>query len=152
MMLLAYGSFFDKVQEFANNWYGVATRLRYRSAGTVQDENQRGVRVSGAGAQLALLVRPHRVFEASLGASLYRLSGTGLGSVLSQREDTAWSAGPALGFSLIPLDRRGTWVGVGGELYLDLIRPEFEILNYNAVFRVPALSGSIFLRIGHVFR
>jgi hypothetical protein len=132
-------------------WFGVATRLRYRAPGADEDENGRGVRVTSAGAQLALLVRPHALIEGALGASVYRLSGAGRGAALSQREDTAWSAGPSLGVTLVPVNRGGTWVGVGGELHLDLIRPEFQILNYQSVFGVETFSGSIFLRIGHLF-
>lgn len=130
--------------------FGVALRGRYRAPGSDQDQNERGVRVTSFGAQAALLARPHPALEGSLGLSAYRLAGAGLGAV-SQREDAVWSAGPALGLTVIPLERHGTWVGVGGELHLDLVQPEFQILNYTTVFRVPLFSGSAFLRVGHLF-
>lgn len=130
--------------------FGVALRARYRAPGADQDQNERGVRVSSWGAQAAFIARPHRMVEASIGVSAYRLAGAGLGAV-SQRDDAVWSAGPALGLTLIPLQRHGTWVGVGGELHLDLVQPEFQILNYTTVFRVPLFSGSAFLRVGHLF-
>lgn len=131
--------------------FGLALGLRYRAPGEEQDANNRGVRVSSFGGELAFLARPHRVLEASLGASVYRLFGSGLGAAVAERTDSAWSAGPTLGLMLIPLQRGGTWVGVGGDLHLDLVQPEFQILNYDTVFRVPLFSGSAFLRIGHVF-
>ncbi len=130
--------------------FGVALGLRYRAPGAEQDANDRGVRVSSFGGELAFVLRPHRVLEASLGASFYRLFGSGIGAV-AERTDSAWSAGPTLGLMLIPLQRGGTWVGVGGDLHLDLVQPEFQILNYDTVFRVPLFSGSAFLRLGHVF-
>lgn len=130
--------------------FGVAVRLRYRAPRAEQDANDRGVRVTSFGGELALLARPHRLVEASLGFAADRLFGTGLGSV-SERSDGAWGAGPTLGLTLVPLQRSGTWVGVGGDLHLDLVQPEFQILNYDTVFRVPLFSGSAFLRLGHVF-
>lgn len=130
---------------------GVALNFRYRTPRGEQDANDRGVRVSSIGGELAFVARPHRLLEGWVGASVYRVFGTGLGATVSQREDAAWSAGPALGLTLIPLQRSGTWVGVGGELYLDLIQPEFKILNYDTVFDAPLFSGSAFLRVGHIF-
>lgn len=131
-------------------WAGVASRFHYRASGEDTDANRRGVSVSAIGGQAALLLRPLSYVEGSLGFSLDRLAGVGVGAA-RQLNDVAWAAGPTVGISGIPLHRGGTWLALGSELRVDVLRPEFEILNYGSVFRVPLFSGSIFVRAGHVF-
>ncbi|MGC4095155.1 MAG: hypothetical protein QM756_46000 [Polyangiaceae bacterium] len=128
----------------------VGASLHYLAPASAQDANQRGVRVYGLGGNLWLSFPTQALVELAAGFSVTRLSGTGLGAP-SQASDSAWTAGPNIGLSLIPLRRSGTFIGVGAALQLHLLRPEFQILNYGSVFQVPVFSGDLLFRIGHDF-
>jgi hypothetical protein len=134
--------FYDRV--------GVALTARYVAARSDDDDAQgRGLTVSAAGGQLSGLYRPTGYLEAALGASLYRLAGEGRGS--GARADTAWAAGPNAGLCFLPLPRGLLWLGFGGELHWNALRPRFEFSHFGPIFTASPLDFSLFLRVGPRF-
>jgi hypothetical protein len=129
---------------------GLALGFRYLLPSSTRDRANHGVRVGGVGAYLAGTFEPWQRVQGHLGLVAYRLTGNGLGSV-EQSRDSAWTAGPILGASVTPYARGAFWTRVGAEGQMNLLRPEFRILDYGPVFRVPQLSASIFLRAGLVW-
>lgn len=130
--------------------FGLAVGFRYLLPTQSRDAQGRGARVDAMGATVAALFEPWHGLEMRLGVATYRLSATGLGSVVS-RDGAAWELAPTLGASFTPLESPPFWTSVGLEGQLNLIRPSFEILKYDEVFRVPTLSGSALARAGVVF-
>jgi len=130
--------------------FGLAAGLRYLLPTQNRDDAGRGARVDAMGATVAALFEPWHGLQARLGLATYRLSATGLGSAES-RDGAAWELAPTLGASFTPLESPPFWTSVGVEGQLNLIRPSFEILKYDEVFRVPTLSGSALARAGVVF-
>jgi hypothetical protein len=88
--------------------------------------------------------------QGRLGFVGYRLSGVGLGSVKGTT-DSAWELGPTVGASFTPFVLGPFWTNVAAEAQLNLLRAHFDISDYGTVFRVPWLSGSLFLRGGVTF-
>lgn len=127
--------------------WGIAAGVRYLLPTSERDAANRGVRVGGLGAYVAGSFDPWPRVQARLGVVGYRLAGSGLGSV-QQSDDIAWELAPTLGASFVPLERRPFWTAVGAEGQLNLLRARFQILNYNDVFQVPAVSGTAFVRAG----
>ena len=133
--------------------WGVAAGFRYLLPSSDQDATNHGARVSGIGAYLAGTFEPLPRVQARLGVVGYRLSGTGLGSV-ERSTDSAWELGPTVGASFTPFRRGSFWTNVAAEGQLNLVRARFQIRDYGTdgtVFRLPWLSGSLFLRGGVVF-
>jgi len=130
--------------------WGAAAGLRYLAAASIQDARQHGARVSGGGASLAGSFRPWPPLEARLGFILYRLFGTGLGT-LAPRDDAAWEAGPTLGVSYRFSEKPPFFLRLGAEGQLNLLRARFEIRDYGRVFATPWVSGSGFVRAGVVW-
>ena len=129
---------------------GVAAGFRYLLPTETVDETGRGVRVGAAGGSLAGSFEPWHRLQLRLGIATYRLSGSGIGG-FSPREGSAWEVSPTLAASFIPFARPPFWTAVGVEGQLNLLRPSFEILNYDEVFQVSHVSGSGFARAGVVF-
>ena len=129
---------------------GVAAGFRYLLPTSSVDEKARGVRIGAVGAYLAFVFEPWQRVQTRLGLLAYRLSATGLGSV-DPRDGSAWEVAPTLGASFTPFEQPPFWTRVGLEGQLNLIRPNFEILNYDEVFQVPLVSGSALARAGVVF-
>ncbi len=115
------------------------------SSGT--DAAGRGVEVSGFRAALAGVWLPLELLEARLGGSVYRLTGTGLGS-FGHRSDGAWSGGLMAGILVAPLRHGRLWAGAALEGEWLLVRSRFEILNYREVFRVSQVSAAGLLKLG----
>lgn len=130
--------------------WGLALAGRHVFGVESRDDEGVGVRIRGSGAQLNGLFRPVPAVEARLGLWAHRLTARGLG-VPRAEDDAAWAAGPVLGLGWMPLRSGWIWAGVGGEVHLDVVRPHFEIRNYGEVHAVPALGGSVFLRVGAQF-
>lgn len=130
--------------------FGIVADGRYLAPGEEQDASGRGVSVHAWGLAIAALYRVTPALEARAGASVYRLSGTGLGSD-ADTTDFTWAGGPVAGLSFLPLRKRELWVALAGELHADIPQSQFEILNYDEVFQVPLWSASFFLRLGHQF-
>ena len=130
--------------------WGVAAGLRYLAPTSVQDEAKHGARVGGVGTYLAGTFEPWSQLHGRLGLSLYRLSGTGLGSV-ERTQDSAWEVAPLVAASFTPYERPPFWASLGAEGQLNLLRSSFQIRNYGAVFQVPWVSGSAFARAGVVW-
>ncbi|MET0790135.1 MAG: hypothetical protein ABW061_01315 [Polyangiaceae bacterium] len=130
--------------------WGVAGGFRYLLPTSERDRADHGARVSGMGAYVAGTFEPWPRVQARVGAVGYRLSGTGLGSV-ERTTDFAWELAPTVGASFTPFQRAPFWTNVAAEGQLNLLRAHFEILRYDSVFRVPWLSGSLFVRGGVVF-
>lgn len=139
---------FDAQLKWAH--WGVAGGVRYLAPTSVRDQTQRGVRVSGVGADLVAIFEPWPRVQYRLGLVVYRLSGIGLGSVQYNR-DTAWEAGPLIAASFSPYERRPFWTSVGAEGELNVLRAHFDIQGYGRVFQVPWSSGSLFVRAGVVW-
>ena len=129
---------------------GVAAGFRYLLPTSSVDETGRGVRLGAAGAYLAFVFEPWKRIQTRVGAVAYHLSASGLGS-LEPRDGTAWELAPTLGASFTPFERGAFWTRVGLEGQLNLIRPSFEIVNYDEVFQVPIASGSALAAAGVVF-
>jgi hypothetical protein len=111
----------------------------------------RGVEVSGFRGALAGVWLPLELLEARLGGSVYRLSGTGVGS-FGQRSDGAWSGGLMAGILVAPLRHGRFWAGAALEGEWLLVRSRFEILNYREVFRVSSVGAAGLLKLGvHAF-
>lgn len=131
--------------------WGVGLGLRYLAPGETPDSQQRGVRLQGVGAHLAGIFRPLPVLETRLGFGVQRLMGKGIDAAEVQT-GAAWVAGPTLGATFIPLEHGLFWAGLGVEGQLNLIRADFEILNYNGpVYDVSWLAGSAFVRLGLIW-
>ena len=111
----------------------------------------RGVEVSGFRAALAGAWLPVELIEARLGGSIYRLTGTGLGS-FGHRSDGAWSGGLMAGILVAPLRHGRLWAGAALEGEWLLVRSRFEILNYREVFRVSEVAAAGLVKVGvHAF-
>jgi len=110
----------------------------------------RGARIGAVGVYLAGLFEPWQRVQMRLGIASYRLSASGIGSV-EPGDGSAWEVAPTLGVSVTPFERPPFWTSLGLEGQLHLIRPSFEILSYNEVFRVPPVAGSVLARAGVVF-
>lgn len=132
------------------NDFGVAASIRFLPSVTSRDEAQRGVRADAWGAHVGAQVQPLDALLLQAGAAGYRLSGVGVGSLV-RSSDAVWGFGPVIGAKLLPLRLKSSWVSLGLEGQLELLRPRFEILGYGEVFRAPQflLSGSVGL--GHRF-
>lgn len=131
--------------------FGLAGGFRALLPATERDASGHGARVSGMGAYLAGTFQPWSPVQARLGVVGYRLSGTGLGSV-ERTTNAAWEFGPIVAASFTPFQRGPFWTNVGADGQLNVLRAHFEIDHYNdSVFRVPWLSGSLFLRVGVFF-
>ncbi|HKO47450.1 MAG TPA: hypothetical protein VJV79_06990 [Polyangiaceae bacterium] len=130
--------------------FGVALGFRYLLPTSSIDETGRGARIGAAGAYLAGLFEPWQRVQMRLGVATYRLSASGIGGV-DPRDGSAWELAPTLGVNFTPFERPPFWTSVGLEGQLNLIRPSFEIRNYNEVFHVPLVSGSALARAGVVF-
>jgi hypothetical protein len=129
---------------------GLAFGLRYLLPSSTRDRANHGVRVGGVGAYLEGTFEPWRRVQGQLGLVAYRLAGSGLGSV-EQSRDTAWTMGPILGASVTPYAQGAFWTRIGAEGQINSIRPDFRILDYGPVFRVPKVSASVFVRVGLVW-
>lgn len=130
--------------------FGIAAGLRYLAPTSETDSEGHGARVSGAGAYAAGTFEPWPRVQGRLGLVGYRLFGTGLGSV-QPTHDAVWEVAPTLCVSFIPYQRPPFWTSIGAEGQLNLLRPHFDILHYDSVFRVPSLSASAFARAGVVW-
>lgn len=130
--------------------FGFALAARY-IARTAQeaDADGRAVAANAVGGLLSGLYRPSGYFEAGLGGSVYRLAGTGSGP--GNRSDAAWAAGPHAGLRFLPLQRSPIWLGLGGELQWNALRPRFEFLNHGQIFISSRFNFSLFLQVGPRF-
>lgn|GEM_PF-1028215 len=140
-----------QLKAFARRRFGVAVAGRYLLQRELEKDDGRGVQVSGFGGQALLLFRPHRAWEAGLGASLYQLSGTGLAE--ARFTASALVVGPNLVVSFLPLQRRWFWVGVSAEFQWNAQRPDptFTILDYGKIYTVPEFTGTLLVRLGPRF-
>jgi hypothetical protein len=139
---------FDAQLKWTN--LGVAAGFRYLLPTSSVDEKNRGARVGAAGAYLAGVFEPWQRVQTRLGIAAYRLSASGITSG-EARDGSAWELSPTLGASFTPFEHPRFWTSLGLEGQLNLIRPSFEILSYNEVFRVPLWSGTALARAGVVF-
>ncbi len=131
--------------------WGVGLGARYLPPAETPNSQERGVRLKAIGGHVAGIYRPARAWEARLGFGAQRLMGKGLGAAETQ-SGAAWVAGPTLGVGFIPLQSSLFWAGLGAEGQLNLVRGDFEILNYNGtVYDVGLLSGSAFVRLGLIW-
>lgn len=131
--------------------WGVGLGARYLPPAETPTSQERGVRLQAVGGHVAGIFRPARAWEARLGFGAQRLMGKGVGAAETQ-SGAAWVAGPTLGVGLIPLESALFWAGLGAESQLNLVRGDFEILNYNGtVYDVGLLSGSAFVRLGLIW-
>jgi hypothetical protein len=130
--------------------FGVALGFRYLLPTSTVDERNRGIEVGAVGAYLAASFQPWPRVQTRLGLASYRLFAKGLGA-RDPQEGSAWELAPTLGASFTPFERPPFWTSLGLEGQLNLIRPSFEILNYDEVFRVSPVSGSAVARAGIVF-
>jgi hypothetical protein len=130
--------------------FGFALAARY-IARTAQeaDADGRAVSANAVGGLLSGLYRPNGYWETALGGSVYRLSGTGSGP--GNRSDTAWAAGPHAGLRFLPLQGSRIWLGLGGELQWNALRPRFEFLNHGQIFVASRFDFSLFLQVGPRF-
>lgn len=130
--------------------FGFALAGRY-IARTEQEADAEGRAVSAhaIGGLLSGLYQPSDYWEAGLGGSVYRLAGTGSGA--GNRSDTAWAAGPHAGLRFIPLPRSRIWIGLGGGLHWNALRPRFEFLNHGQIFISSRFNFSLFLQVGPRF-
>ncbi len=130
--------------------FGVALGARYLFASSETDGEGHGARVSALGAYAAGTLQLGSRVQTRLGLVGYRLFGEGLGTVQASN-DAAWELAPLLGASFVPFQSPPFWTSLGAEAQLNLLRPSFEILHYDSVFRVPVVSGSAFARAGVVW-
>ncbi|HEY6077589.1 MAG TPA: hypothetical protein VIW29_02225 [Polyangiaceae bacterium] len=131
--------------------WGVGLGLRYLAPGETSESQPRAVRFQALGAHLAGIFRAAPVLEAQLGFGAQYLMGESLDAAAAQTGG-AWVAGPTLGLTFIPLQSGLFWAGLGAEGQLNLIRGDFEILNYNGpVYDVSWLAGSGFVRLGLIW-
>jgi hypothetical protein len=139
-------------------YLGLGVGVRYLLPAERRDDNRQGADLSALGATLTGIFRPAPAWEARLGLTVQRLSGTGVGSK-SGSTDTVWAAGPALGLGWWPARYGAFRAGLGAEGQLNLARGRFEILNYSGelngqrhvVYQVPWLAASAFVRWGLVW-
>jgi hypothetical protein len=141
-------------------YLGVSLSLRYLSPTTETVPNDdKGVKLRAFGAGVSGIFRPSRLWEARLGFAAQRLSGDGTGSIARKGSDSAWAAGPTLALAFVPLQSPPFWAGLGAEGQLNAVRGHFEILHYYrpvsedsyAIYDVPWLAGSAFVRLGLVW-
>jgi hypothetical protein len=138
--------------------WGLALSARYLFAADKLEQTDQGATLDAWSAGVAGVLRPSRFWQARLGFAAQRLSGTGTRNA-SNQSASVWAAGPTLGLGWYPLQRGLLWAGVGAEGQLNAIRGRFEILNYSgmlsnepyALYRVPWLAGSAFVRLGAVW-
>jgi len=144
-------AFDAQIKAFARRRFGIAVAGRYLLERELEKDDGRGVQVSGFGGQALLLFRPHPAWETGVGASLYRLSGTGLAE--ERFTASALVVGPNLSVSFLALQRQWFWVGVSAEFQWNAQRPEptFTILDYGDIYTVPEFSGTLLLRLGPRF-
>lgn len=132
------------------NDFGVAASIRFLPSVTSRDEAGRGVQADAWGAHVAAQALPLSPLILQAGAAAYRLSGVGVGSLVKST-DAVWAFGPVIGMKLLPLRMKSSWISVGIEAQLELLRPRFEILGYGEVFRAPPILISGFVGLGHHF-
>jgi hypothetical protein len=132
--------------------WGIAVRGRYLSPGSGADAAGHRVDVQAAGAELAATFTAWDLLEVRAGMNVRAAFGSGHGSSLTNGTDTAWSFAPVIGAWAFPLKFGKTWLGVGGDLALDLSPPRFEVIGYGNVFRSEPVDGSVFVGVGHRFR
>jgi hypothetical protein len=130
------------------NELGVAASIRFLPSVTARDDAARGVEADAWGAHVAARVQPLDLLILQAGAAAYRLSGVGVGSLIRAR-DAVWGFGPVVGAKLLPLRTQRSWISVGIEGQLALLRPSFEILGYGEVFHAPPILVSGFVGLGH---
>ncbi len=131
--------------------FGVVAGGCWFPSSSETDAAGRGVEVGGFRAALAGAWLPLELLEARLGGSVYRLTGTGVGS-FDQRSDGAWSGGLMAGILVAPLRHGRLWAGAALEGEWLLVRSRFEILNYREVFRVSRFAAAGLLKVGvHAF-
>jgi hypothetical protein len=129
--------------------WGFALAARYVTESTRTDSDGRGLIVHAAGGQSSALYRINPYWEASLGAALYRLAGTGVGP--GAREGSAWAAGPSAGVAFVPFQHERIWLALAGELHWNAYRPTFEFENHGPIFSPSLFDVSIFIRVGPRF-
>jgi hypothetical protein len=142
---------FDLEARLTVTQFGVVAGGCWFPSSSETDGAGRGVEISGFRAALAAVWLPVELLEARLGGSVYRLSGTGVGS-FGHRSDGAWSGGLMAGILVAPLRHGRLWAGAALEGEWLLVRSRFEILNYGDVFRVSSVSAAGLLKLGvHAF-
>jgi hypothetical protein len=142
---------FDLEARLTVTQFGVVAGGCWFPPASETDGAGRGVEVSGFRAALAAVWLPVELLEARFGGSVYRLSGTGVGS-FGHRSDGAWSGGLMAGILVAPLRHGRLWAGAALEGEWLLVRSRFEILNYGDVFRVSSASAAGLLKLGvHAF-
>jgi hypothetical protein len=140
-------------------YVGLALSLRYLLPADEMTRTNKGVELRALGAGVSGAFRPSRAWEARLGFAVQRLAGQGSGSITKHGRDSAWAAGPTLGLNFVPLQTARLWAGVGADGQLNVVRGQFEILNYYqpvssepyVVYEVPWLAGSAFVRLGLIW-
>lgn len=142
---------FDLEARLTVTQFGVVAGGCWFPPSSETDGAGRGVEVSGFRAAVAAVWLPVELLEVRLGGSVYRLSGTGVGS-FGHRSDGAWSGGLMAGILFAPLRHGRLWAGAALEGEWLLVRSRFEILNYGDVFRVSSASAAGLLKLGvHAF-
>lgn len=136
----------------AQPWRRIGFSLagRYLAKGARLSADGRGIELDAAGftsgAYVVLLPELHGL----LGFGAYRLGGRAIGSE-SRQYGSAWAGGPLAAVTAYPVRLSHFSLGVIGELQWQVLRPEFTILHYGRIFRVPPYSGAMYLRLGWSF-
>ncbi|HET9959058.1 MAG TPA: hypothetical protein VFQ61_31420 [Polyangiaceae bacterium] len=131
--------------------WGGALSLRYLAP--VEKEYRAPVELHAQafGAHLGAWFEPWPELRLHAGGVTYAVLGRGVGSQV-EGSGRVWAAGPVLGALAVPARTRHLWVGVGAELHVEVVRPSFEIVPYEQIFRSSLAVGSVFLAIAPVFR
>lgn len=131
--------------------WGVVADFRLFPQSATRDSTGHGVSLHALGGQLAATFRPLDTLQLQMGGGAYRLSGSGLGSVLPLT-DSAWAIALTSGAAIVPLRRNGFEFGFGAEGAVYVQRPGFEIRGYREVFRSSLIGGSVFFRLAQSFQ
>ncbi len=130
--------------------FGIAATLRFLPPNRQQDGNGRGVSVLALGGHLAGYFKPISRLGIEAGVSSYYVQGKGIGSHTTATSRLA-AVGPFLGFWAILWQSDAVFLSFGADGQLELLRPRFEILGYNEVFRVSRVVWGSNLAAGFRF-
>jgi hypothetical protein len=130
--------------------FGVASTLRFLPPNADRDANSRGVRVMAVGGHVTGYFKPVSRLGLGAGVSTYYLQGKGIGSDSTSTASVV-SFGPLLGLWVILWQGDSVFVSLGAEGQWELLRPRFEILGYDEVFRASSLVWGSNLAAGYRF-